>query len=110
MEAETQGRPTSSTCPLQSCPLTPSVRLSAPDAAAARGSTGHRDPTCATERDGPCVLTTVRALLQLFFLHNPIFKIFWINIIPMLSHLPLLSTCKLSTVGRTPNQELGLGL
>lgn len=35
-------------------------------------------------------------------------KNFWINIIPIFSHSPLLS--KLSAVGATPNQELGPGL
>lgn len=74
----TQGRPDLTRCPLQSCPLDPH--------SVGGGSPGHRDPTRAAERDGPCVLTT---LLRLS-LHNPIFK----NLLDKYSYLITLAFVK----------------
>lgn len=83
MEAETQGRP------------------DVVHASPAELSSPHM----ATERDGPCPDHRV-ARLQLCT--QPYFKIFWVNTIPMLSHLPWLSTCKLHC-GRTQTKNWVLG-
>lgn len=92
-----QGRPTSSTCPLQSCPLTHSQ---------CAGLRWHRDPR-ATERDGPCVRPPCGSAAALFT--QPYFLNLLGKYHSYVSHLPLLSTCKPSTVAGPQTKSWDLG-